>query len=403
MWLDLKARGGAIAIMLAIMFFSCVAISALAIDFARLWSLRNELQTSADAGAEAGAIQLFACCPPHNPAAAPDTARAYAKRNKAMQDTVTVDSVIVGDWDDALQTFTTPGINQDGIKVVVSRQMKGLIMSGLGVPLPRLKARATGWARAPVATSGCMKPWAIPYVTLMYRLNLKRGIVPANSWPNLTRPFSQQFDIPALNSMTDAERTFNLKLGSGTFGDSVTQSMPGNYQAVELGKLWDKATQTYPNPGPQSGGTAYRNNINGTTCYGLSVGDSLESEPGNKVGPTIQGVTGSPAGPCPTLRGETDNTKSNSSAFGDCLDAGGQNPQIKAAFYVCGSGCNGRTTVGVNLLGSFTLKKVYPADCKKSDPYACDKAEIQGLFNPIQDNGPVGGGSTTLQKPILVR
>ncbi len=325
-----------------------------------------------------------------------------------MAGTDSVEQVIIGKWDDNTATFTPGAPDSTAIHVVVSRQSSGLIMNAFGVPSPRMRASAIAWADAPVATTSCIKPWAVPFVTLMYRVNVYRNahespspFVPPDSWGNLTRPFDQTNDIAALNSMTVAERTFDLKLGSGgAFNDSVTQAMPGNYQAVELPKLWDVATRTYPTPGPQSGAQAYEDNVSGATCYGLSVGDSLTTEPGNKVGPTVKGVT---AGPCPTLRGSTDNTSQSSSAFGDCLDANGLPPDIKAAFYYCSSGCNGKSTVSVNLLGSFTLTKVFPENSKKSAYRQFDKAEIMGIYNPIQDSGPVGGASTTLQRPILVR
>jgi Flp pilus assembly protein TadG len=56
--MKLKSRRGAIVVMLGIMAVTLMSISAISIDFSRLWTLRNELQTSADAAAHAGAVQL---------------------------------------------------------------------------------------------------------------------------------------------------------------------------------------------------------------------------------------------------------------------------------------------------------------------------------------------------------
>jgi Flp pilus assembly protein TadG len=406
----MRSRRGAIVVMVGVMFMAIMAISAIAIDFSRLWSVRNELETSADAAALAGAIQFIGT---RVKAKADSFARAYAAQNLVMAGVDSVEQVVIGKWDDNTATFTPGAPDSTAIHVVVSRQSSGLIMNAFGVPSPRMRASAIAWADAPVATTACIKPWAVPYVTLMYRINLYRNahdptplFVPPNSWANMTRAFDQTNDIAALNSMTVAERTFDLKLGSGGgFKDSVSQAMPGDYQAVELPKLWDAATQSYPTPGPVPGGQAYQDNVAGNTCYGLSVGDSLTTEPGDKVGPTVSGVVG---GPCPTLLGSKKNdpynTPQSSTAFGNCLDANGLPPDIKAAFYFCPSGCNGKSTVSVNMLGSFTLLKVFPENSKPKGAYTqFDEAEIVGVFNPIQDSGPVGGTSTTLQRPILVR
>jgi hypothetical protein len=119
--------------------------------------------------------------------------------------------------------------------------------------------------------------------------------------------------------------------------------------------------------------------------------------------PTIQGATGqAPAvgpGVCDVLKGATDNTNITDPTFGDCLDASGTPPDVKAAFYVCMSGCGGKDEVTVQLLGSFTLKKIYP----RQRPGYFDMAEIVGIFKPITDHGTVGPGSTTFMKPIIVK
>jgi hypothetical protein len=147
----------------------------------------------------------------------------------------------------------------------------------------------------------------------------------------------------------------------------------------------------------------------------LAVGDSLETETGNMVGPTICGAwpgaqgCGGSTGPgiCSVIRGDNAdplNTPQSSTRFGDCEDASG-NPgvDIKSAFYMCSSGCNGNSKVEVSLLGSFTLTKVFPDKSKGGAYTTFDQAEIVGIFKPIADPGTVGPGSTTLVRPILVK
>ena len=128
------------------MIVALFAIASLAIDFSRLWTLRNELQWSADAGAHAGAIQLL---PPNAPADADDSASSFAIKNLVMGRAVTVDSTVLGRWNDVAKTFTsvaTGGSPIDAVSVFVSRQSNGLFMSALGVAAPRMRARAVGWA-----------------------------------------------------------------------------------------------------------------------------------------------------------------------------------------------------------------------------------------------------------------
>ncbi|MGH8528099.1 MAG: TadG family pilus assembly protein, partial [Gammaproteobacteria bacterium] len=92
----------------------------------------------------AGAVQLL---PPNNPAQTAAQATYYSTQYGAMQGTVTIDSLELGEWDDVARTFTPGALPTNAVRVVVSRQSNGLIMSVLGVASPRLKARAVGWAQ----------------------------------------------------------------------------------------------------------------------------------------------------------------------------------------------------------------------------------------------------------------
>jgi type II secretory pathway pseudopilin PulG len=413
--MQMKARRGAVVVMLGIMMVALVSVTAVSIDFSRLWALRNELQTSADAAAHAGAVQLN---PPNNAGLTDSVARVFASANFAMAGPVTIDSVELGDWDDAAKTFTPlPGAAvTDAVNVVVSRQSTGLIMALLGVNAPRLKARAIGWADAPVnSSSDCMKPVAVPFTQLMYRINQYRGIANTPDTAGLYRPFDQVADMAALSAMDTTQRKFSLKVGSGPVVDTLGQ-MSGNYQAVKLGKAWAFSIQADTTPGPdQRGANAYKEHMSGQTCHKLAVGDSLEVQTGNMVGPTICGAwpgaqgCGGTLGPgiCSVIRGDKAdplNTPQSSTSFGNCEDAAGSaGIDIKAAFYKCSTGCNGAGRVEVSLLGSFTLKKVFPDKSKGGAYTTFDQAEIVGIFKPTSDPGSVGPGATTLVTPIIVK
>src|SRR5688500_7849833 len=94
-----KNRRGVFVVLFGILFMTLMASAAIAVDFSRIWSMRNELQTSADAAALAGAVQLGTA----NKAEADIQAasRAYAAANPAMGAAVVVNEVITGQWVDA--------------------------------------------------------------------------------------------------------------------------------------------------------------------------------------------------------------------------------------------------------------------------------------------------------------
>jgi hypothetical protein len=226
------------------------------------------------------------------------------------------------------------------------------------------------------------------------------------------RPWDNDADLDTLNNMTEAERTFSLKIGSGNGIQDTLGFANGNYQAVKLGEYWDVTTGRVTSPGPDNGGDAYKNHLSGGSCYTLTVGDSLQTETGNMAGPTICGAVGnancnSASGPgiCPVLVGETDRTDNSDPSFGDCktTPTSPAGVDIKAAFYRCMTACSGQSKVEVSLLGSFTLKKVYPAASQNNQTPSFEKAQIVGIFKPLGDPGSVGPGATTLTRPILVK
>lgn len=412
-----RNRKGVFVVLFGILFTALMAAAAIAIDFSRIWAMRNELQTSADASSLAGAVQLGTA---DNSAFQIDSAtRSYASMNTAMGVAVTVDSVVLGQWDDNVTPSWKPHLTPpNAVASFVSHSTSGLIMSALGITAPNVHARAIAWADAPVSTTNCIRPWAIPYEVLMGRVNLLRTDDPTISGApysrtNLTRAFDPIKDMAVLrNGSADALR-FTLKLGqnsnsgNGQIGDTVlVNGQPGDFQAVALPKYWDFATQSKANPGPDRGGSAYSDAIAGKNCYSIAIGDSLMTETGNKVGPTIAAADKSnpqtaPYGICDSIIDDKKDLVNN----GKCMNAAapaGYGVEIKAAFFFCPSSCAGRSIVSVNLLGSFTLEKIYPNSDTGSNPQ-WDKSQIVGVFNPVSDIGPVGGTATTLRRVILVK
>jgi len=411
-----RNRSGVFVVLFGILFAALMGAAAMAIDFSRIWAMRNELQTSADAAALAGAVQPSTT---ENSYPEVDSAtRYFAAANRAMGAPVNIDMVHTGQWNDALAPngYIDGAVPPNAVKVTVSHSTSGLIMSALGIAAPNVHATAIAWADAPISTTNCIRPWAIPYEVLMGRVNPLRTDDPSISGDpfsraNLTRPFDSAKDMAALRNGGASNLRFTLKLGQNSNANTgsidngtLVNGQPGNFQAVALPKYWDFATQSLANPGPNRGGSAYADAIAGKNCYKLAIGDSLMTETGNKVGPTVAAADKSdpqtaPYGVCDSIIDNKQDPVNN----GKCMNAAsptGYGVEIKAAFYFCASSCQGRSTVGVNLLGSFTLEKIYP----NGDPAKTwDKSQIVGVFNPVSDVGPIGGTATTLRRVILVQ
>lgn len=159
----LKARRGALVLMLGVFFSSTVVLGALTFDLARLANFKAELQNAADAAAHAGVSRMAAQC-----LAFPDyqqidlVARNVAASNQVMYSTPIVESVVIGAWD-GVATVTDTGtcqVTTDAVRVELSRQTSGLFMSLLGVSAPNVRAAAISYACP--QTGGlitCPLPW----------------------------------------------------------------------------------------------------------------------------------------------------------------------------------------------------------------------------------------------------
>ena len=138
-----------------------------------------------------------------------------------------------------------------------------------------------------------------------------------------------------------------------------------------------------PDGNPGNGASAYRSNIEGATCYSLGIGDSLNTEPGNMVGPTIQGVTGNP-GVCETLVGEDTSTPSSDPSFGDCSRRGwsewcdDQGWFLSVPNWLQWSIYRRRRDARV-----FYAQEDLSCEEQEQRPRSFDKSEIVGVFNPI--------------------
>lgn len=271
---------GAIVVYVAIALVVLLAFSSLVIDYGILWTARAQAQNVADGAAHAGAVALAFDSFDDRSAggAAKQAALAMAASAKiwGQPPRVTPADIdfpnVPGDADCA------SGSNPPCVRVNVFRT------AARGNPLPTVfghfvgiasqDIQATATAKAEAANaSTCVKPWIVvdrwqdnrPPATTFDRYDNKEQLLPdpvdVYIPPSLTSPGTGY-------TLADVGTLVMLKIG--TPGDAVA---PSFFFAVEL-----------------PGGSDYRGSISSCTGVPVAIGQTLESKPGNMVGPTRQGV-----------------------------------------------------------------------------------------------------------------
>jgi Putative Flp pilus-assembly TadE/G-like len=313
---------GAVLIHVAIALLGLIAFTTFVVDYGIMWVSRGQAQTSADAGALAGAVAL-AYEGSNDFAGAKEKARAVAMANQVFGDTPDVQLADI--------TFPTcppgtPNLPDTCIKVDVFRNQR----TG-GNPLPTFfghivgigeqGVRATATARViPGNSTDCLKPWAV-----IDRWDEYNPAAANPNYPNPDPDFNalstfdrysdgtggpqappQEDDLYVPPSGTSTGTGFRLPQDQGrqfaVKTDTNTNSTvsPGWFRAIRIPRL-----------DGQNGGDVYRENIQ--TCGGLpnsyaspdtvcpnNIGNDdmafwaargcYATEPGNKVGPTAQGI-----------------------------------------------------------------------------------------------------------------
>jgi Flp pilus assembly protein TadG len=150
-------RRGAVLVIAAATMTGLMVVTAIAVDLSRLFVLRTELQTAADAAALAAALRLN-----EDGSRAGSTAVTAAQANRALGGGVEVDSVRFGIWRPSSRTFvrTSSPIGADAAQVTVGQSTAYLLGRFISGRPMRVTARATAWAGAP-AMRTCVLPWFI--------------------------------------------------------------------------------------------------------------------------------------------------------------------------------------------------------------------------------------------------
>jgi Flp pilus assembly protein TadG len=290
----------------------------LAIDVGMLMTARNQAQNAADAGALAGATALVFDSFSDRSAGGPvvQSALAGARANTVMRETVSVTEADV--------TFEADEFGeQNRVKVDVYRSaargnpLATLVARYFGVDTADISATATGEAsRASGMT--CVKPFTIPDKWREVGDPPWSGSSTYDAYNNqgeLLDPAVRDVYIPAdqpgyTGYNQEANRGQELVLRAGT-GENITVSF-----------YYSLAMPQTTGGDPVTGGAEYDWNIANCNRSVMHWGDLLTQEPGNMVGPTIQGIEALIAQD-PTARWDTTTNRVVDSSFG-----GQQSPRV---------------------------------------------------------------------------
>ena len=258
-----KDQRGATMIMVAVSMVTIFAFAVLTIDMSLIQLAKTQLQNAADAAALAAAIEYGTSG--GDQIAATNEAIRVAGLNTAIQTTqqpVTITS------DD----ITFPGANRvrvrthrteltsDPVKLYFMR-----VLNDTSSNLGNMRASATAQL-SPVGATSCLKPWVFPD-----RWNDVNG---DSLWQpgELYDPVTTGYRVP-----DDVGRVITLKYDAGG-----STPRTGWYQPIRFGPV--------NRGGPDcTGADCYRTYISECEPYQVTIGDTMEFEMGNMVGPTRQG------------------------------------------------------------------------------------------------------------------
>jgi hypothetical protein len=272
------------------------------VDFARAYAFKTQLKTVTDAAALAGVVEMV---DGNTANEAPQVAAlAYVPLNtiEGVETAYSADSnVDAVAWDFAYRRIdVSKGVNgslddeythesANALRVVARYTLNTTFGRVFGVNQWTI-VDTTIAALGAITSSGCLKPWAIPYENILWTLGRPD--------PTDTSYVLQPEDVAYLRD-NQKKIAFKVTSKTGNPNDTTTDPLvhdefgnqiPGNYFPVRYGPVRDPDGVEYPTK-PDAGGAEYREKIGEDCAAGaVQVGDYLEVEQGVAKGPTKQGV-----------------------------------------------------------------------------------------------------------------
>lgn len=258
---------GASGLMVAGSIVVIFGFAVLAIDASIIMLAKSQLQNAADAAAIAGALEYTLT--DGDQEAATNEAIYYAGLNVAILNResplapVTINAGDVTFPESNKITVVTHRTRETGDAVQIYFLK---VLDPLSDNLGNVKARASA-SVFPVVGSDCLKPWCFP-----------------DRWEDTNA-----------NEAYDAGEFYDPDLtgyrAPDDIGDQITLRLQNSNNSPRMG--WYYCVDFAPiNTGDPviTGADAYREWIPGCEPYMVTEGDQLQVEPGNMVGPTIQGI-----------------------------------------------------------------------------------------------------------------
>lgn len=335
----LRSRQGATLVLVAILMTALVGFTGIGIDASRLYLMRAQLQTTADAAAIAAIVEVN----DKRPTNATAVAVSYAAKNLVERNTpsITAGGVEPGSWNFATNTFTPLASWTDpalsAVRVTATYPGAYTFARVFGVTNKTVSARAVG-AVGWVSTTSCLRPWAVSYQTMLDALYKPAGTKNALTY-NLTAA-----DIQTLSGMGSPANLITLLNGT------TNQLTPGNIAQVQTNTPWN-------------GNNAYKDAITGCSNMPIGPGTILNGDPGAGSGQTANALK--------QLCG---------------VNGNGNNPfncnvQVKLAIWDQNNGASGANLrVRVKYVGVFTVTRFVPGPGNTSD-------QIIGYFNTMASSG----------------
>jgi len=259
-------RRGAALLMVTVAIVALMSFAIISIDGAVLLTTKGQLQNAADAAALAGASALL----DGDQTLATTRAIEFAGYNQATQDLQR--SVIITEAD---VTFPQPDIIRvETHRTAATGDPLRTYFRRLINPLRPNEADVTAVAMAQgfdLCSAQCLKPWAIPDQWDDANAN---GEYDAGEY--------YEPEVTSYKAPEDLGRSITLKVGN-----PQQAIAPGNFYPVDYPPLNHPSGES-----PLTGGSWYRTWISECNPYTISVGDELQLEPGNMVGPTFEGMDG---------------------------------------------------------------------------------------------------------------
>ncbi len=376
-----RMRGTAI-VFVSIAIVSCLAFAVLTLDVGMIVMTKIQLQNAADAAALAGASALRN----GDQAEARRRAIAVAGQNLAWRNGL--QPVVISNADVTFPTATRCRVRTHRTHET-GDPLRTFFIGVLDPGSDRL-ADASALAEAEFADlcgSSCFKPWSpvdrwndvnnngqYDYGESYTDSNNNGQYDLGEPYNDANRNFQRDPDEPydpvttGYHPSKDVGTRITLKLGNSQ--DAIT---PGHFYAVDLPPLHDPSGTP-----PGTGGSTYRDYIANCAPFTVDLGDSLQVETGNMVGPTRQGALDL-ISQDPTAYWDNATQTIQGSAYGT-------SPRVckLALFNPRYTPKSGRNFVVVSKLGAFFIETVGPG------------SNVRGVYMGLTTTGnPCTGGEPT--------